>query len=77
MHVVASNMAPRGTLKTAFGERAAIHRDYIAQAIVRHRHVATKFRDGRVGATTLVDKHVHAFGNCMAEEALEIMAKEV
>ena len=70
MHVVASNVAPRGTLKTAFGERAAIHRDYIAQAIVRHRHVATEFRDGRVGAAALVDKHVHAFGNRMAEEAL-------
>lgn len=69
-HVVASNVAPRGTLETAFGERATIHRDYIAQAIVRHRHVATEFRDGRVGATTLVDKHVHAFGNRMAEEAL-------
>mgnify|MGYP006982968572 CR=1 FL=1 len=70
MQVVVADMAPRGGLKTAFGQRAAIEGNHIGQARVGHRHVRAQLGDGGVGATTLVDKHVDALGHRMAEESL-------
>ena len=52
MQVVVADMAPRGGLKTAFGQRAAIEGNHIGQARVGHRHVRAQLGDGGVGATT-------------------------
>ena len=64
--------APRQQIQARFrpvcGDRGPRHR----QGVHWHRHVRTQFGDGGIRAATLVDKHVDALGDRMAEEPLAL-----
>ena len=72
VQMVVADMSPGGRLKPAFGQRTAIEGNNIGQARVGHRHVRAQFGDGGIRAAALVDKHVDALGDRMAEESLTL-----
>ena len=68
MDVVVADVAPGRRLQARLGERAAVEREDVVQALVGHGHVAAQLGDGGVRAATLVDEHVHALRHGVAEE---------
>ena len=69
VQMVVADMAPCGRLKTCLGERRAVERHDVRQALVRHGHVAAELRNRGLRAATLVDEHVHALRHRMAKES--------
>ena len=68
MQVVVADMPPCGRLEPLLSQRRAVEGDDIAQAVVGNGHVAAELGDRRLFSAALVDEHVHALGNGMAEE---------
>ena len=72
MQMVVPDVSPGSRLKPAFGQRAAIEGHDIGKACIGHRHIRSQLGNGGVGAATLIDEHVDAFGDRMTEEPLAL-----
>ena len=72
MQMVVTDVPPGSRFKPAFGQCAAIEGHDIGKACIGHRHIRTQLGDGRIHAAALVDKHVDALGDRMAEEPLAL-----
>ena len=72
VQMVVADVSPRGRFKAGFGEGCAIEGNDVRQAVVGHGHIASQLGDGGEGAATLVDEHIDALGDRVAEEALAL-----